>query len=249
MCSRRQMIIILSNETKETPVEETEDYLANMQSQIDGIKNWKAELKKLSKTKLAKGIIEELEALGPEGTEQIKYFLNLSEKEIEKANSLYAEKLGLDIETLLGNYSDNEKAIKKWANDIATLVRNNFDKSIVEAIGNAGMDKGKSYMELFLSMTPEQIEALNQSIKNGMKLSEAVANAIVASYAEVGADAYEAYKNGYNEASENDETVTLSATAKQFDGSAEGATDSIDDGKEEVATEAINASKESAEAV
>ena len=68
---------ILSSETKETPVEETEDYLANMQSQIDGIKNWKAELKKLSKTKLAKGIIEELEALGPEGAEQIKYFLNL----------------------------------------------------------------------------------------------------------------------------------------------------------------------------
>lgn len=78
----------------------TEQLLANMQSQIDGVTNWADNLDKLADRGINQGLLKYLADMGPEGAAYVQTFVNMTDEELKKANDLYNEALILPSETV-----------------------------------------------------------------------------------------------------------------------------------------------------
>ena len=66
--------------------------LNNLQSQVDALENWSKELNKLQAKGVGKGLIEELRAMGPKSTAEIKALNSLSNAELTQYKRLWNKK-------------------------------------------------------------------------------------------------------------------------------------------------------------
>ena len=78
----------------------TEQLLANMQSQIDGVTNWADNLDTLADRGINQGLLKYLADMGPEGAAYVQTFVDMTDEELQKANELYSEALALPTETV-----------------------------------------------------------------------------------------------------------------------------------------------------
>lgn len=78
----------------------TEELLANMQSQIDGVTNWADNLETLADRGINQGLLKYLADMGPEGAAYVQTFVDMTDEELQKANELYSEALALPTETV-----------------------------------------------------------------------------------------------------------------------------------------------------
>ena len=78
----------------------TEELLANMQSQIDGVTNWADNLETLADRGINQGLLKYLADMGPEGAAYVQTFVDMTDEELQKANELYNEALALPTETV-----------------------------------------------------------------------------------------------------------------------------------------------------
>lgn len=78
----------------------TEQLLANMQSQIDGVTNWADNLETLADRGINQGLLKYLADMGPEGAAYVQTFVDMTDEELQKANELYNEALALPTETV-----------------------------------------------------------------------------------------------------------------------------------------------------
>lgn len=76
----------------------TTELLENMQSQVNGIRNWSKGIQVLGVRGMSKELIKYLADMGPQGYKYVEAFLEMTEDEFQKANSLYAESLQLPDE-------------------------------------------------------------------------------------------------------------------------------------------------------
>jgi hypothetical protein len=74
----------------------TDQLLANMQSQGEGVKNWESNLKELAERGIDQDLLQKLAAMGPEGSGYVETFKNMTADQLKEANSLWKE--GLDIQ-------------------------------------------------------------------------------------------------------------------------------------------------------
>ena len=72
-----------------------EELLSNMQSQINGMTNWAANMDKLSTMGIDKGLYQKLAEMGPQGAEYVGAFANMTAEEMARANDLWAQSLVL----------------------------------------------------------------------------------------------------------------------------------------------------------
>lgn len=78
----------------------TEELLANMQSQIDGVTNWADNLETLADRGINQGLLKYLADMGPEGAAYVQTFVDMTDEELQKANELYNEALALPTDTV-----------------------------------------------------------------------------------------------------------------------------------------------------
>lgn len=78
----------------------TEEILANMQSQIDGVTLWAENLETLADRGINQGLLKYLADMGPEGAAYVQTFVDMTDEELQKANELYSEALALPDETV-----------------------------------------------------------------------------------------------------------------------------------------------------
>lgn len=86
----------------------TSQMLYNMTENAKKVGRWATNIQRLTERGLSEGLVEELRKLGPEGADQIDAFVRMSDKELKKANSIYASSLQLDEYTsdkLVSTYS------------------------------------------------------------------------------------------------------------------------------------------------
>lgn len=78
-----------------------EKILSNMESQVEGVKNWGDNLSELAGradengTLISEGLLSHLVDLGPEGAAYVQAFVNMTDEELQKANELWAESITL----------------------------------------------------------------------------------------------------------------------------------------------------------
>lgn len=90
----------------------TDELLKNMQSQIDGVTNWETNLTTLADRGINQGLLQYLLEMGPKGSNYVQAFVNMSDKEFERANELWEQSadikgltndIGRDLKSGLAN--------------------------------------------------------------------------------------------------------------------------------------------------
>ena len=175
---------------KEKEVEEAvETPVQVMERELNKFKDFRKKIEELGETGLCDGLLKQLEELGPEGVEKIDEFLKLTGEEISKANEYYKENLKLSADVFLDNYAETIQIQKDFAENMKKLVGMNFDQGIVEALAKAGAEGSATYMDSFLSMSPEQVKEFNEKYAETLSVPDEVATDIMSTLVKAGEQA------------------------------------------------------------
>lgn len=70
-----------------------EELLSNMQSQLNGVASWASGMNTLFERGIDEGLLARLRELGPEGSQYVKAFLEMTDAELSRAGQMYADSL------------------------------------------------------------------------------------------------------------------------------------------------------------
>lgn len=70
-----------------------EELLSNMQSQLNGVASWASGMNTLFERGIDEGLLAHLRELGPEGSQYVKAFLEMTDAELSRAGQMYADSL------------------------------------------------------------------------------------------------------------------------------------------------------------
>lgn len=191
-----------------------EDVLGNMKSQLDGVKEWRANLEQLKESGLCEGLLKDLEAMGPEGAAKVRSFLQLSAEELAQANSYYEESLSLSADQFLDSYAAKLNEQADWAEGLKALAEKGFDQGIIEALGEAGQESGQAYLDAFMNMDPSDIAEVNAKFKEALTLPDATADSIMATYIRAGEISTTAYAESIDANSEKTDSAAKAMSEK-----------------------------------
>lgn len=175
--------------------EVTESVLSNMESQVAGITQWNNNLNKLSEKGFAKGLLDQLENLGPSGSTYIRQFMNMTTEEISRANELFQESTKLTAQALIQNFDESLQAAKTWALNMQALSSSGLNQDIIESLGGMGL-AGSEYVDAFMSMTSEQIKKFNEQYSEYLTLPDEVTNQVIASFVNAGVNGASGFTDG-----------------------------------------------------
>lgn len=69
--------------------------LANMRSQVDGVAEWANNLQILAERGISQGLLQELGQLGPQGYAKVAAFVQMTDEQLQEANTLFSASLAL----------------------------------------------------------------------------------------------------------------------------------------------------------
>ena len=190
------------------------DILGTMESSIDGVKEWKAQLEQLKESGLCDGLLKQLEEMGPEGADKVRAFLQLTSEELAKANELYEESMSLSADQFLENYAKKLNAQTDWAAGLKKLAKRGFDQGIIEALAETGQENGQAVLDTFLAMTPEQVAELNEKYGEALSLPDETADSIMATCVEAGEKSVDAYAESIDANSKKSQTSAIVMSIK-----------------------------------
>lgn len=130
----------------------TDELLANMQSQVDGIAQWADNLAILAEKGIDQGLLKKLEEMGPSGAGYVATFAEMTDDELKKANELWGESLSLSAEAA-------EKAVDSYVT-AGEKAREGFDEGIANG-------SGEEAEESTLILSEEETEITRESYKEG----------------------------------------------------------------------------------
>lgn len=159
-----------------------DELLYNMQSQIKGISDWREDLEKLGKKGIAKGLLDKLEAMGPEGAKYIKAFLNMSKEELKKANVMFEAEGELTSQTLIDNMQKQLDAVNAWSDNITKISKMGIKYDFLKELVDAGPDNAE-YVQAIANMTEAQIAEINKLYTKEGQLPSSVADNVLAALA------------------------------------------------------------------
>lgn len=73
----------------------SEQLLANMQSQIDGVTNWADNMETLASRGVNQGILDKLAEMGPQGSSYVQAFASMTGDQLQQANDLWSKSLDM----------------------------------------------------------------------------------------------------------------------------------------------------------
>ena len=191
--------------------------LENMQSQITGVTKWQQNLRTLAARGVSQGILEELKKMGTDGVDYVDQFMKMTNDEIAKANSLFAQSSSLTSQTLIDNFQDSLNETKEWAAGLQKMAEMGFSQDLLQKIGEMGVD-GYEYVSAFLTMTPDQVAQFNQQFAESLKLPDTVADQVISSYAYAGGQSIAGFTSALAKLTESgsDENAALVAMATEI---------------------------------
>lgn len=156
--------------------------LKTMESQIVGISKWRDSLAKLGKTKIAKGLLDELRAMGPEAAGYINAFLEMTDEELEKANLMYKAKGELTGESLIDSMKQQIDVANAWADNLQMLAKRGLNFDLLNELSSSGLDTA-DYVNILVNMTDAQLDEINKLYKKTKKLPSSVADSVLSALA------------------------------------------------------------------
>lgn len=155
----------------------TTDLLNNMQSQVDGVKQWEENISSLMETTkttadgtmvaLDEGLVQYLANMGPEGAAYAQAFVNMTGDEMQKANELWSEKLNIE------NFTNTEgQSLTQGIGELAAGGEEAF-ASLAESLGAQAEDSGRYVVQgLVDGMVAAQGEAETAGEDLGVKTTD-----------------------------------------------------------------------------
>lgn len=175
------------------------ELIHNMESQLRGIRNWSNGINILASRGASAGLIQYLSELGPQGYKYVESFLEMTEDQFAKANSLFADSLTLPDEaanTLLDGY-------RKSGAEIIEAV----DEGITSGGGGAVSSFDSVMDDIEESSTKTKEAIVDDAIRAGELSIEAIRMA--------GKDAIWAYKDGVWSWFSSEDYANLTEDAKK----------------------------------
>lgn len=228
----RRNLAETSTETAETLSESSEittrSILDNMRAQIDSVKEWKSNIAKLRSMGLDNGLVDELEAMGTSGAEQVATMAKMSVSEVNEANSYYLETTRAANQQMLADWKKDMDKVPEYIQNLELLKAKGWDEKIVNELRKGGMNNAEIVKQL-LTFTPEQQAEYQNKWVQYLSLPEEATGQIMASYEIIGESVVETY---------SDTMATLPPIVD----------DSMDDIKDIVAEDSVEAGTEGANA-
>lgn len=159
--------------------------LDNMKSNLDGVASWTHKMAVLIQRGLDKGLYEKLAEMGPQSYEQVNAFMQMTDEQLQEANSMWQQSLTFDdaAANLIG-------AGFTYAGEMATqgfshaLDDHNAAHQAAHGLGQAALDGINEALEI---NSPSKktyqsgvfaIEGMNNAFKNNLPTLKATASAI-----------------------------------------------------------------------
>lgn len=113
-----------------------EQMLKNMESQVEGIREWSDNIQMLAERGIDQGLLQSLAELGPSGAGYVKSFVDMTDEELQKANETFAESTQLSSEIsekILLSYAEAGKSAAEGFTDGYTTGMSDYSKSAFES--------------------------------------------------------------------------------------------------------------------
>ena len=163
--------------------------LSNMQSQIDGVSKMYSDYGELSGKGLSEGLLEHIKSMGTDGIKYIRAFLNMSDEEIQKANTMFDQTKSLSGTAMSNALQSNISKAKRWAKGIQDLAGKGYlSQKMMKQLIDAGPDS-LDYVEALLAMSDEDLKSFASSYKSAYKAAgEDLSDEVMSGYVRAGAE-------------------------------------------------------------
>ena len=154
------------NEFKKGSDVSTETLLNNMQSQIDGVRQWEEDMTALADRGINQNLLQYLADMGPQGENYVEAFKNMTDAEFKEANELWEE--SLDVKGLTDEWG------QQFVDSGIDNIKKGF-KGIRTATRLSGEDTARGLAEGILLKAYLSKDAAEEM---GIKVTAAVNNAL-----------------------------------------------------------------------
>lgn len=151
---------------------ETSTLLENMESQVNGVREWSNNLEELARKGVDEGLLQYLAELGPDGAEYVATFNTMTTDELDRANKAWRDsmdlKSGVDeevdsaIQTFVEGISDGKKKMQKAMEDLGINTWDGF-KNVIADKQKEAEESGQELLEAFMKSAEQTAETHSPS--------------------------------------------------------------------------------------
>lgn len=175
----------------------TDQLIANMQSQVEGVRNWESNLKELAERGIDQDLLQKLAEMGPQGSGYVETFKNMTADQMKEANALWKEGLNiqqfgndeaLELQTAIGQMAVGSEAGFTQLGEALGLQANTAGQytgkgliegleTLQEAVNAAGTETGDELIESLntalgvhspSTITTQSGKDVDQGLANGL---------------------------------------------------------------------------------
>ena len=136
-------------------------------------------------------------------------------------------------ETLLKNMADQVAGMQDWADDMKELAARGIDEGLLQSLAEMG-PQGAGYVKAFLEMTDKELAEANRMYAEAMKLPTETAVEVAQTYEEVGLQANQYMKSGFEVSMKDVAEEVGSMFGEIGQNAVEGTTKGIEDSLQDV---------------
>lgn len=151
---------------------ETSTLLENMESQVNGVREWSNNLEELARKGVDEGLLQYLAELGPDGAEYVATFNTMTTDELDRANKAWRDsmdlKSGVDeevdsaIQTFVEGISGGKEKMQKAMEDLGINTWDGF-KNVIADKQKEAEESGQELLEAFMKSAEQTAEAHSPS--------------------------------------------------------------------------------------
>lgn len=151
---------------------ETSKLLENMESQVNGVREWSNNLEELARKGVDEGLLQYLAELGPDGAEYVATFNTMTTDELDRANKAWRDsmdlKSGVDeevdsaIQTFVEGISGGKEKMQKAMEDLGINTWDGF-KNVIADKQKEAEESGQELLETFMKSAEQTAETHSPS--------------------------------------------------------------------------------------
>lgn len=151
---------------------ETSKLLENMESQVNGVREWSNNLEELARKGVDEGLLQYLAELGPDGAEYVATFNTMTTDELDRANKAWRDsmdlKSGVDeevdsaIQTFVEGISGGKEKMQKAMEDLGINTWDGF-KNVIADKQKEAEESGQELLEAFMKSAEQTAETHSPS--------------------------------------------------------------------------------------
>lgn len=128
----------------------SEQLLANMQSQIEGVTNWADNMETLASRGVNQGILDKLAEMGPQGSSYVQAFASMTDEQLQQANNLWSQSLDMkqgveqSVQGMIEQYTVSLNGGKEQVNTVMNQLGKDSVQGLVNGINETKEQAGEA---------------------------------------------------------------------------------------------------------